>query len=172
MLAEIIKLIIRFLLLIGVQVILLNNIRFAGFINPYIYVLFILLLPVKIPRTLLLIVAFALGLCIDVFSNTMGMHAAATVFLAFLRPGILRMLAPRDGYEAEAIPSLKEFGFSWFLVYAMITVLAHHMFLFFAEVFLWTEFFSTMWRAFASSLFSVLLIFITLFLFDKSKEQR
>lgn len=95
MLAEIIKIIFRFILLVLVQVLLFNKIRFAGFINPFVYPLFILLLPVRIPKTLLLLLSFITGLTIDIFSDTMGMHAAATVFLGYLRPAILKLLYTR-----------------------------------------------------------------------------
>ena len=76
--------ILRFIFLILIQVFLLDNIQFMGYINPMIYVLFILLLPVRFPRWALLISAFAMGLIIDVFSNTAGMHTFALVFAAFL----------------------------------------------------------------------------------------
>ncbi len=172
MLAEIIKIVFRFIILVAVQVLVLNNIRLGGYINPYIYVLFILLLPVRIPKTLLLVLAFALGLCVDIFSNTLGMHAAATVFLAFCRPGILKALAPRDGYEAEASPTMREINVSWFLAYAFIMVFIHHLALFYLEVFRFNEFFSTFLRALASTLFTVVIIMVSQFLFTKPKTER
>jgi len=172
MLAEIIKIVFRFIILVAIQVLVLNNIRLGGYINPYIYVLFILLLPVRIPKTLLLVLAFALGLCVDIFSNTLGMHAAATVFLAFCRPGILRALAPRDGYEAESSPSMREISISWFLLYTLIMVFIHHLALFYLEVFRFNEFFSTFLRALVSTLFTVAIIMLSQFLFTKPKTER
>jgi len=85
----IIQNIIRFLLLVLFQVLVLNNIEFLGFINPYLYILFILSLPVQTPRWFALLLAFVLGLTIDTFSNTMGMHAFASVLICFLRNGII-----------------------------------------------------------------------------------
>ena len=78
--------IVSFVVLVLVQVLVLNNIHFMGYINPYVYVLFILLLPVRFSRLFTLILAFALGLIIDAFSNTYGIHAFSTVLIAFLRP--------------------------------------------------------------------------------------
>ncbi len=83
--------ILSFVLLVLFQVLALNNIQFLGFINPYIYILFIIALPVKTPRWLSLILAFILGLTLDIFSNTLGMHAFATVLIAFLRNGIINL---------------------------------------------------------------------------------
>src|SRR5690554_6639252 len=82
-----------------VQVMILNNINLGGFINPYLYVLFILILPIDIPNWFLIFIAFLMGILMDVFLNTVGMHASATVFLGFMRPLYLRYLAPREGYE-------------------------------------------------------------------------
>ena len=80
------------MVLILVQVLVLNNMNLGGYLNPYIYVLFLLLLPANINRSLLLIIAFITGLTIDYFGNTLGLHAAASVFLAFLRPGVINLL--------------------------------------------------------------------------------
>ena len=83
--------IISFILLVLVQVLALNNIQFLGYINPYIYILFILSLPVRLPQWITLLLGFVLGLTIDTFSNTMGTHAFATVLIAFLRNGIIKL---------------------------------------------------------------------------------
>lgn len=172
MLLEIIRIIFRFILLVAVQVILLNNIRLGGYINPFIYVLFIMLLPVRIPKTLLLVISFATGICIDVFSNTLGMHAAASVFLGFARPGILRAISPRDGYEADASPSIKQMGLNWFMLYTCIAVVLHHLVLFYVEVFRFNEFFSTLLRVALSSLTTIIFILISQLLFGKSSTDR
>ena len=83
--------IFRFVMLVLVQVFVLDNIQFLGYISPMIYILFILSLPVRFPRGVVLILAFLLGLTIDIFNNTMGIHAFATVFAAFIRPTIINM---------------------------------------------------------------------------------
>ena len=83
--------IFSFIVLILLQVLVLNNVQFLGFLNPYIYILFILSLPVKFPRWITLILGFVLGLIIDIFSNTIGIHAFATVLIAFFRAGIIKL---------------------------------------------------------------------------------
>src|SRR5664280_2081310 len=89
-----------FILLILLQVLLFNNIQFSGYVNPYVYIMFILLLPIDIPSWLLLILSFVTGLIIDFFSGSPGMHTSATVLVAFIRPYILRIVSPSDGYES------------------------------------------------------------------------
>jgi rod shape-determining protein MreD len=153
-----------FLFLVLLQVLILNNIQFSGLVNPYMYVLFLLLLPVETPKWFQLILGFMLGFTIDLFSGTIGMHTSATVFLAYLRPHILTLMAPRDGYETGMLPRMHFFGFGWFLQYTLILVLAHHLFLFYAEAFRFYDFFMTLLRALISSFFSILLIMISQFL--------
>ena len=172
MLTDILKLTSRFIILVLLQIVVLNNIQLSGFINPYLYVLFILMLPVKMPKLLLIFISFLTGLCIDIFSNTMGMHAAACVFMAFSRPGVLRIIAPREGYEAEATPSVKDMSFNWFLLYAGVLIILHHLFLFYTEVFRFSELFTTLLRVLASSLATLALVIMCQFLFAKSRKER
>lgn len=153
--------IIRFAVLVLLQILILNNIQISGHIVPYFYILFILLMPFETPNWLLLVTAFALGLSVDLFAHTPGMHAAATVFMAFVRPYVLRLSAPRDGYETGSFPRLYYYGFKWFLRYTVILVLTHHFVLFYIEVFRFSEFFSTLLRVLLSSLFSVILIMLS-----------
>lgn len=172
MITEILKLLLRFIVLVLVQVVILNNIQLGGFVNPYVYVLMILLLPVRIPRFLLLLISFLTGITIDIFSDTMGMHAAACVFLGYVRPGVLLLIAPREGYEAEANPSLKGMGFNWFLLYSTITVFLHHLILFYIEVFRFNEFLSTLSRALLSTVATLVVIMISQYLFGKEGAER
>lgn len=149
-----------FLLLLILQLLLFNNIQFSGYVNPYVYIMFILLLPVEIPAWLLLLLSFTTGLIMDFFSGTPGMHASATVLAGFVRPYILRLTAPRDGYEPGTDLSMMIYGARWFLVYASIMVLIHHTLLFYMEVFRFADFFRTMLRVILSSFFSVSFIFL------------
>jgi rod shape-determining protein MreD len=147
-----------FILLLLLQVLLFNNIQFNGYVNPYVYIMFILLLPFEIPAWLLLIISFFTGLIIDLFSGTPGMHTSATVLAGFVRPFILRIISPRDGYESGADPSMLIYGFKWFLIYTSIIVIIHHTALFYLEVFRFTDFFRTLLRVLLSSLFSITFI--------------
>lgn len=149
-----------FILLVLIQVWVLNNIQLSGYINPYLYILFILILPVNTPAWIQMLLGFLLGLTVDLFGYTPGMHTAATVFLAFIRPAVLAGIAPRDGYDAGDKPHLLSMGFSWYLRYSVILVLAHHLVLFYIETFSLSEFFTTLLRVVLSSVFTLLLIWI------------
>lgn len=152
-----------FILLILLQVLLFNNIQFSGYVNPYIYLMFIMLLPVEIPAWLLLLLSFFTGAIIDFFSGSPGMHSSATVLAGFVRPYVLRLISPRDGYEPNSDPSMTIYGFRWFLIYTIFIVLVHHTALFYLEVFRFTDFFRTLGRVILSSAFSI--TFILLFEF-------
>ena len=149
-----------FVLLVLLQVLLFNNIQFSGYINPYIYLLFILLLPLEIPAWLLLVISFFTGAIIDVFSGTPGMHSFATVLAGFIRPAVLRMVTVREGYEPGSSLSMHVYGFRWFLIYTSITVVVHHTALFYIEVFRFDDFFRTLLRVILSSFFSILFILL------------
>lgn len=159
-------------MLAGVQVIILNNIQLHGYINPYLYVLFILLLPVKFSRVGTLLLALGMGLTIDMFTDTAGMHAMATVFMGYCRPLILKTFAPRDGYEADAIPDIKEMGLQWFLLYCFLLVLIHHFALFYIEIFRFAEFFITLLRVALSTIVTVFLIIIIQYFFGRKNKAR
>jgi rod shape-determining protein MreD len=122
--------------------------------------MFILLLPVEIPSWLLLLLSFATGLIIDFFSVSPGMHTSATVLTGFLRPYILRIVSPRDGYEQGSEPSMITYGFRWFLAYAFLMVFIHHTTLFYLEVFRLAHFFRTLLRVLLSSFFSLTFILL------------
>jgi rod shape-determining protein MreD len=160
MINSVLRFLLIFIILILLQVLLFNNIQFSGYVNPYVYIMFILILPVEIPAWLLLILSFILGLTIDLFSGSPGMHSSATILAGFVRPYVLRFMSPRDGYESGSDPSMMTYGFRWFLTYAVIIVLVHHMALFYLEVFRFAGFFRTLLRVLLSTVFSVLFILL------------
>jgi rod shape-determining protein MreD len=170
MIVKIINQFILFVFLVSIQVILLNHIQWNGYVNPYIYILFILLLPVETPNWLLLILAFITGITIDMFGSSGGMHAAATVFMAFARPGVLRLIAPRDGYESDGKLTPMSMGFNWFVTYISIMVILHHLVCFYLEVFRFSEFFITFFKALINSAITIVLIIIGEYLFGQSKK--
>lgn len=156
---------IRFLFLVLFQVLILNHINLGGYTNPYLYVYFILLLPFATPRWMLLILAFILGISIDIFTNTMGLNAAATLLMAFCRPYVMRAISREPEEEMGVQPSLKQQGFTWFFLYSLILILIHHVALFYLEIFRFTEFFQTLWRVIVSSLFTLVLVFLSELIF-------
>ncbi|MDR0811316.1 MAG: rod shape-determining protein MreD [Paludibacter sp.] len=149
--------IINFVLLALIQTLVLNQIQFLGFVNPYVYLLFIISQPIKQPRWLTLILAFALGLTIDIFSNTLGIHAFATVLVAYLREYIIRIFISLDD-GVNAVPNFHTFGVAAYIKYLAAMVVIHHFALFFLEAFSFTDFWLVLLRIIVSSFFTILII--------------
>ena len=171
MLNEIFRNILRFILLVAVQVLIIKNIELGRFINPFIYVLFIVVLPFETPKWLILVAGFVTGITIDMFYDTAGMHAAACVLMAYVRPGILKLFSPRDGYEFGTQPTVQYLGVPWFLSYSGILIFLHHLVLFYLEIFRFSEFLSTFFRVLISTIFTMLIVVITQYLFNRKKQQ-
>ena len=160
----------RFIFLIFFQVLILNHINLGGFINPYLYVYFILLLPFITPKWLLLVSAFLIGISIDFFSNTMGINAAASVMMAFARPFVISFISTGTEYEVGERPSFKNQDMKWFVYYCVILILIHHFVLFYLEIFRFREFFTTFIRVVFSSAFTFLLVMLSEYLFYRRQK--
>lgn len=127
--------IIRFLSLVLVQILVFDNIRFGNYIHPYVYVLFIMILPFDIPHGRLLIYAFLVGIIVDIFSGTPGLNASASVFMAFVRPYIIGITTRKSDIEDKKEPTVTEMGLQWFFVYGILLLLVHNFVFFFMEAF-------------------------------------
>ncbi|HBI81804.1 MAG TPA: rod shape-determining protein MreD [Bacteroidales bacterium] len=147
-------------ILLLLQFLVLNNINFLGYVNPYIYVLVILLLPYRISRWMLLVVGFALGFTVDYFSNTLGLHTTATLVLAYSRPVILSRWSFRSIQDIHGVPDISNTSIEWFIVYTILAVLVHHFVLFFLEVFSFKHLWLTMVRIILSTAVSTFFIVI------------
>ncbi len=160
--------IIRFVVLILAQVLLFNNINFIGSINPYPYILFILLFPVNNNRTLFIFLSFMLGLFVDIFSDSGGVHAAACVTIAFIRPPILKF-AFGTIYEHQNIKfNNTEFGNR--VIYFLILIIIHHLILFSLEIFNISNILLVLKKTLFSSVFTLILCILISILF--SNKQR
>ena len=162
--------IILFVVLVLLQVGVLNQVQLGGFINPYLYILFIILLPIGTPGWLTLVLSFALGISIDMFCNSPGIHASATVFAGFMRTFLLASMMPRETTEPTDIPNIRLFGTSWFLKYSLMMVIIHHVFLFLVEAFKFNSLHLILWRALLSIVFTMLLIVLSQFLFTRNNK--
>lgn len=158
----------RFIVLIAAQVYIFNNMNLFGYINPYPYVLFLLVFPFTTNRSVFLIVAFFTGLTIDMFGNSGGIHAAACLFLAYFRPYVLQF-AFGVSYEYNAI-KLSKMGFYERFVFISLLVLLHHLVLFFLEVFNISNILYTLNKTLVTSIFTVLLCFTFNILFSGRNE--
>jgi hypothetical protein len=158
----------RFILLLAVQVVVFNNINFFGFLNPYPYVLFLLLYPVNGNKFGLLFAAFFLGIVMDMFCNSGGVHAAASVTLAYLRPTFFKF-SFGVSYEYQTIKindRLTPERFSFIL----ISVVTHHFILFLLEAFRFNFFWSILLRTICSTLFTIIICIIIIYIFKPNRR--
>ncbi len=160
----------RFVFFILLQALILNNIRLGGYLNPYAYIFILLALPLEFPRWANLLVGALVGLTLDLFTRTPGMHTTAWIFLGYIKPVLLRLLAPREGYEFGTTPTIKDLGITWYLTYAGILTFLHHIFLFMVEAFSFDLFWFTLSKALLSSLLTLLLLVIFQFLMVSQKQ--
>ena len=164
--------ILRFIVLVFIQVFLLKNITLYNLATPYLYILFILLLPFETPNVVLFILAFVMGLTIDAFYDTPGLHAAACVVLALARVLFINITVQKEGFDNEPEPTLSIMGFRWFLIYALLLTFIHHFFLFNLEVFSFSGIQYTLSRVILSSVFTVFLMLVSGLLFYSRKERK
>lgn len=158
---------LSFILYVLFQVLLLKNFVLFDTAFCFLYVAFILMLPVEIGSLLLMLVAFVVGFSVDIFYDSLGINAAASVFIGFLRPYWLKIITPRGGYEEIVIPSLKIMDFGWFFTYSLPLIFIHHLILFFLEAGGFDLFFFTFVKVLFSALFTFFVIVLTQHLFYK-----
>ena len=163
---------IRFCLFILVQVFVLNQIPpLHRLISPYIYYLFILWLPFKMGRRSLMLVAFALGFCMDSFTQTYGLHTAPCLLIAYLRPFLINLLISQEGAESNYNePSIKSMGFTPYFTYVAVLTFIHHSFLFFLQALQLGGYFYFIVKTLLSSAISLLLILVTELLFVRKQR--
>ena len=159
---------VRFFILMLLQVIVLNHINLLGYVNPYAYVIFILLFPFDGNKTLLILLSFLLGLCIDLFSDSGGVHAAACVLIGFLRP-ILLKFSFGVSYQYNAV-KLNKVTFKERLLYIILMVFIHHFMMFSLEVFSLSHISLILKSTLFSGIFSTLLILCILLLFKRKEN--
>lgn len=147
-----------FVLLILLQLLVFNNIQFSGYVNPYVYVMFIIILPLSMPSWVVLLVSFFTGFIIDAFSGTMGVHTFATVMAGFVRPWLLSLNITREDADPLSSPSVQNNGLRWFFLFTLMIVLVHQFSLFYIEVFSFSNFFRTFLRVLLSTAFTTFFI--------------
>lgn len=160
--------IVRFIVLVLAQALVLNNINFLGYINPYIYILFIILFPIKNNRMLFIFLSFLLGLCVDLFLDSGGVHAAACVTIAFIRPLVLKFSFGMI-YEHQTIKfNNTEFGQR--LSYFAILTFIHHLLLFSLEIFNTSKILLILTKTLFSGIFTIVLCLLITVLFSQKRK--
>lgn len=142
---EFVKIFRRFLILGMIQILLLKQIEFGWhneiYIKIFIYPLLIILIPLKVNRSIVLLIAFVFGLIIDIFYDSPGLNTASLLLISMIRNLVLRWLEPVEGYKIDSSLTLKNFGFNWFVTYSSILVLVNILWYFSLEAFAF-EYFS------------------------------
>ena len=163
--------IIRFVVLVLFQVLVINHIRLGGYVHPYIYLIFIMLLPFNTPKWQLLVLGFFLGIIIDVFTGTPGLHAGATTLMAFCRPSIISLISGNQKFDNIQEPNLGQLDGMWFFRYVLCLVFIHHFALFFLESFSFMLIGQVLLRILLSVPVSVFLIMMILFIFKTERKR-
>ena len=154
----------RFLLLFFIQVLVLKRVDISwqdfNYIFLFIYPLFIFLLPLKVSRTLQVLLAFLIGLSVDVFYDTPGLHSAALLFTTFIKKYILKFLEPVEGYKMDSTPTIRKYGFNWFLIYSSTLLFIHLLLYFSLEAFSFVYFFDVLLKTIFSFIFSQFILVV------------
>lgn len=131
--------IIRAVIFILIQGLALQRIHIGGasfnYFSLIMYPIVVMLLPIQTSRAALVFIGFGMGLAVDLFYGSLGVHASACLFIAFLRPMILRYMEPRGGYPIPSSPVPAAFGLRWFVQYSAIMLISYLLFYFSMEVF-------------------------------------
>lgn len=159
---------VRFIILILIQTLVLSHINFLGYINPYIYILFIILFPIKNNRLLFIFLSFLLGLSIDLFLDTGGIHAAASVTIAFLRPGALKYSFGAI-YDHQTV-KFNSIDFGQRFTYMSLLIIAHHLILFSLEIFNFSKVILILKNTLSSCIFTLLLCVLVTTIFSRTSK--
>lgn len=151
----------------AIQILIFNNINFLGYINPYPYILFILLFPVNGNKNSLLLASFALGIFMDMFLNSGGVHTTACLVLAFVRPTLFKFSFGLS-YEYQTVRIADKLSTERFS-FILIAILIHHITLFFLEIFKFEFIFEILLRTICSTIFTLILSIIIIYLIKPNK---
>lgn len=162
------NLILLFIFLLFLQVLILNNILLFGYVNPYLYIAFVFLYPFKKNRIPILSLAFLLGLLVDFFSNSGGIHACATLFIAFIRVNFFNAVFQKNEADFDFF-SLKEEPFGKVFNFTVILTVVHHFLVFSLINFSLSNFSNVFYNTILSSIFTLTLYFLSSFIFRNKK---
>ncbi len=163
--------IIRFCLLLFMQVIFFSNIHVHPLVDIYVYPLFILLLPFNTPKWLLMLLSMAMGLAVDFFLGSLGMHAAAAVLLGFLRPNLINIITPK-GADFEVTPNIFLQGLGWFTTYLGLSYVIELGIYLTIEAGTFYNFFCWLLKFVCTTVFSIFISLLLLYLVTPDRHRR
>ena len=161
---------IAFFVYLFFQVIILKNAVLFHTAFCFLYVAYLLLLPVETNPLFLMATAFVMGVFIDMFYDSLGLHALSCVLIMYLRNVWLARLTPQGGYDNSAVPAVAASGLQWFLTYSIPMVLLHHSVLFFTEAGGFQYFWFTLWKVLCSTVYTTIVILIVQYLFPGGRR--
>jgi hypothetical protein len=156
--------VVYFFLYLFAQVLLFKKLVLFDTSFCFLYVAFILLLPVETNNMLLMLIAFLLGFSIDIFYDSLGLHALSLIVVAYLRNYWLNAITPQGGYDAGSSPGLPLYGLQWFLVYTLPLLFVHLILLFFIEAGGFGLFWHTMLKILGSLIFTLVVMLMLQYL--------
>ncbi|WP_324208981.1 rod shape-determining protein MreD [Flavobacterium sp.] len=159
---------IRFLVFLSLQVLIFNNINLFGYLNPYPYVLFILLYPVNSNKSVLLLGSFALGILLDMFCNSGGIHTTASLILAFIRPTLFKFSFGLS-YEYQTVKIADKISPER-ITLLLLAIFIHHFILFYLEYFRIGLIFTILSRTLLSTLFTFTICLLIIYLIKPNKR--
>ncbi|MDJ1480089.1 Rod shape-determining protein MreD [Cytophagaceae bacterium YF14B1] len=160
---------IYFVIYVGLQMVFVRNLVVFDVAFCFVYVAFILLLPLETDTVLLLLLSLITGLLVDSFYDTAGIHAAACVLMGYLRPWVIRIITPRGGYDQNLRISLDYMGTEWFFSYSLILIVFHHLALFLIEASQWSLVPLALLKTLCSSVFTWIMLIIIQYLFYRRR---
>jgi hypothetical protein len=165
---------LRFVFFILVQVYVLFQVHpLHRFIVPYVYFLYVLWLPFSMNRMGIMFLSFVYGLTLDYFTQTPGLHAAACVLIAYVRPLVVNILIPQEGAEQNyKSPSPVSMGWAPYAVYILVLTLIHNAYLVLLEWLQFGSFLFFLGKVLGTSGISLMLILITELLFFRKEKFR
>ena len=161
--------IIAFFIYLFYQVLILKNIVLFNTAFCFLYVAYLFFLPVDSNPLFLMFAGFLMGFAIDIFYDSLGLHAFSCVLVMYLRNFWLTAITPQGGYDVSATPSIAINGMQWFLVYTIPLVFIHHSILFFVEAGGFGMFWFTLWKIITSTIFTTLVTVVVQFLFPSGR---
>ncbi len=161
----------NFFIYLFLQIVIFRNFNFMDTAYCFVYVSFILLLPFEFSPLLILAMAFGYGFVIDIFYNTLGVHMAASVMLAYLRLHMINALTPRGGYDASSELTIASLGFQWMITYCSISIFAHHLFLFVLEAWGFGSIVLILSKTFFTSLLTLFAVILFQYLFSPVRRR-
>jgi len=163
--------ILRFLLLILAQVFLFKNMGYYNIAATFPYIMALMLLPVRISKGMLFLIAFLTGLTIDMFYDTLGIHAAACVTLAWVRVIFMNLTLQDDDHDSSASPGIGQMSFRWFLIYTFILTFFHNLTLYLLEIFTFNNILFTLTSILFSCIFTTVLIMLFELIFYRRRKR-